>query len=116
VTRKPSTSKHEVIGDKLKIEVRFKHRSQADSRRIGWISDLATAGSAAFLHMRNPGHQWVEMERDPNTGSSTVSSPGSIPLAGGASRIDLFSNHGNVANDDQQQPSSPYTQVDLSPK
>ncbi|MDP7290487.1 MAG: hypothetical protein QGH94_21080, partial [Phycisphaerae bacterium] len=63
-----------------------------------------------FLHIPIPEDQWADMERDPKTGSWTVT----IPLKEGASRIDFFSNHGHMANGYQQYLSSPYTRVELS--
>jgi len=108
----PPASSHEVIGDKLKIHVRFENGPQAESGRIWWMYDRAPAGSAPFLHERIPEDQWADMERDPKTGSWTAT----IPLKEGASRIDFFSNHGKKINGYQQYLSSPYTQVELSQK
>ena len=108
----PPTLSHEVIGDKLKIHVRFENGPQAESGRIWWMYDRAPAGSAPFLHVRIPEDQWADMERDPKTGSWTAT----IPLQEGASRVDFFSNHGKVINGYQQYLSSPYTRVELSQK
>ena len=108
----PPTLSHEVIGDKLKIHVRFENGPQAESGRIWWMYDRAPAGSAPFLHVRIPEDQWADMERDPKTGSWTAT----IPLQEGASRVDFFSNHGKVVNEYQQYLSSPYTRVELSQK
>jgi hypothetical protein len=107
----PPNSSHEVMGDKLKIQVRFENGPQAESGRIWWMYDRAPAGSAPFLHERIPEDQWADMERDPKTGSWTAT----IPLQEGASRIDFFSNHGHMANGYKQCLSSPYTRVELSP-
>jgi len=107
----PPTSSHEVIGDKLKIHVRFENGPQAESGRIWWMYDRAPAGSAPFLHVPIPEDQWADMERDPKTGSWTAT----IPLREGASRVDFFSNHGHMVNGYQQYLSSPYTRVELSP-
>ncbi|MCP4857527.1 MAG: hypothetical protein GY903_23845 [Fuerstiella sp.] len=108
----PPTSSHEVIGDKLKIHVRFENGPQAESGRIWWMYDRAPAGSAPFLHERIPEDHWADMERDPKTGSWTAT----IPLQERASRIDFFSNHGKEVNGYQQYLSSPYTRVELSHK
>jgi len=108
----PPASSHEVIGDKLKIHVRFENGPQAESGRIWWMYDRAPAGSAPFLHVRIPEDQWADMERDPKTGSWTAT----IPLQKGASRIDFFTNHGKKINGYQQYLSSPYTRVELSQK
>jgi hypothetical protein len=107
---KPPTSSHEVIGDKLEINVRFENGPQAESGRIWWMYNRAPAGSAPFLHVPIPEDQWAEMERDPKTGSWTAT----IPLQEGASRVDFFSNHGKVVNGYKQHLSSPYTRVELS--
>jgi hypothetical protein len=106
----PLTSSNKVIGDKLKIQVRFENGPQAESGRIWWMYDRAPAGSAPFLHVRIPEDQWADMEQDPKTGSWTAI----IPLQEGASRVDFFSNHGKVVNGYQQYILSPYTRVDLS--
>ena len=106
----PPTSSNKVIGDKLKIQVRFENGPQAETGRIWWMYDRAPAGSAPFLHVRIPEDQWADMEQDPKTGSWTAI----IPLQEGASRVDFFSNHGKVVNGYQQYISSPYTRVDLS--
>jgi hypothetical protein len=105
----PPTSSHEVIGDKLKIQVRFKDGPQAESGRIWWMYDRAPAGSAPFLHESIPEDQWMDMKRDPKTGSWTAT----IPLQEGASRVDFFTNHGKGVNGYQQYLSSPYTRVEL---
>ena len=108
----PPASSHEMIGDKLKIHVRFENGPQAESGRIWWMYDRAPAGSAPFLHVRIPEDQWADMERDPQTGFWTAT----IPLQEGASRVDFFSNYGKVVNGYQQYLSSPYTRVELSQK
>ena len=99
-----------MIGDKLKIHVRFENGPQAESGRIWWMYDRAPAGSAPFLHVPIPEDQWADMEWDPKTGSWTAT----IPLQEWASRVDFFSNHGKVVNEYQQYLSSPYTRVELS--
>jgi hypothetical protein len=99
-----------VIGDKLKIHVRFENGPQAESGRIWWMYDRAPAGSAPFLHVPISEDQWADMERDPKTGAWTAT----IPLQEGASRVDFFSNHGKVVNGYQHYLSSPYTRVELS--
>jgi hypothetical protein len=105
----PPTSSHEVIGNKLKIQVRFADGPQAESGRIWWMYDRAPAGSAPFLHVRIPDDQWADMQRDPKTGSWTAT----IELQERASRVDFFSNHRKVVNEYQQYLSSPYTRVEL---
>ena len=107
---KPPTSSHEVMGDKLKINVRFENGPKAKSGRIWWIYDRAPTGSAPFLHVQIPQDQWADMERAPKTGSWTAT----IPLQEGASRVDFFTNHGHMSNGYQQYLSSPYTRVELS--
>jgi len=107
----PPTSSYEVIGDKLKIHVRFENGPQAESGRIWWMYDRAPVGSAPFLYEPIPEDQWADMERDPKTGSWIAT----IPLEEGASRIDFFSNHGKVVNGYQQYLSSPYTRVEFRP-
>ena len=107
----PPTSSHEVIGDTLKVRIRFENGPLAESGRIWWMYDRPPAGSAPFLHERIPENQWADMERDPRTGSWTAT----IPLQEGASRVDFFSNHGKMVNGYQQYLSSPYTRVELSP-
>jgi hypothetical protein len=106
----PSSS-HKVDKDKLRVRVSFNEGPQPTSGRIWWMYDRAPAGSAPFLHIPIPEDQWADMKRDPKTGSWTAT----IPLKEGASRIDLFSNHGHMANGYQQYHSSPYTRVELSP-
>jgi poly(3-hydroxybutyrate) depolymerase len=106
----PPTSDHKVEKDKLRVTVRFKEGTQPKSGRIWWIYDRAPAGSAPFLHVAIPEDQWMDMKRDPKTGSWTAT----IPLKEGASRIDFFSNHGHMANGYQMYLSSPYTRVELS--
>ena len=105
----PPTSSHEVIADKLKVQVRFNDGPQAESGRIWWMYNRAPAGSAPFLHERIPEDQWADMKRDPKTSSWTAT----IPLQEGASRVDFFSNHGKVVNGYKQYLSSPYTRVKL---
>jgi hypothetical protein len=107
----PPTSSHEVIGDKLKIHVRFENGPQAESGRIWWMYDRAPAGSAPFRHVPSPEDQWADMERDPKTGSWTAT----IPLQEGVSRVDFFTNHGHMANGYKQYLSSPYTRIEFSP-
>ncbi|MDE2643628.1 MAG: hypothetical protein OSB55_12870, partial [Verrucomicrobiota bacterium] len=106
----PPTSSHEVIGGKLKIQVRFQDGPQAESGRIWWIYDRTPAGSAPFLHERIPEDQWADMQWDAKTGTWTAT----IPLKKGAARVDFFSNHGNMSNGYKQYLSSPYTRVELS--
>jgi len=106
----PPASSHEINKDKLRVRVSFDEGPQPTSGRIWWMYDRAPAGSAPFLHIPIPEDQWADMERDPKTGSWTVT----IPLKEGASRIDFFSNHGHMANGYQQYHSSPYTRVELS--
>ena len=106
----PPTSRYQVIGNKLMIEVRFKDGPQPESGRIWWIYDRAPAGSAPFLHERIPEDQWTDMQLDEKTNAWTAI----IPLKEGASRIDFFTNHGNESNGYQQYLSSPYTRVELS--
>jgi len=106
----PPASSHKVDKDKLTVRVSFDEGPQPTSGRIWWIYDRAPAGSAPFLHVQIPEDQWVDMERDPKTGSWTAT----IPLKEGAHRIDFFSNHGHMANGYQQYLSSPYTRVELS--
>jgi len=106
----PPASSHEINKDKLRVRVSFDEGPQPTSGRIWWMYDRAPAGSAPFLHVPIPEDQWADMERDPKTGSWTVT----IPLKEGASRIDFFSNHGHMANGYQQYHSSPYTRVELS--
>jgi hypothetical protein len=107
----PPSSSHEVIGDKLKIRVRFENGPQPKSGRIWWIYDRAPAGSAPFLHVPIPEDQWMDMKHDAKTGAWTAT----IRLEEGASRIDFFSNHGRMVNGYQQYFSSPYARVELSP-
>ena len=107
----PPTSIHKVDKDKLKVHVSFDDGPQPTSGRIWWINDRVPAGSAPFLHVPIPDDQWMDMQRDPKTGSWTAT----IPLKEGASRIDFFTNHGHLANGYQQYLSSPYTRVQLSP-
>lgn len=107
----PPTSDHKVEKDKLRVTVRFKEGPQPKSGRIWWIYDRAPAGSAPFLHVPIPDDQWMDMKRDTKTGAWTAT----IPLKDGASRIDLFSNHGRMVNGYKHYLSSPYTRVELSP-
>ena len=107
---KPPASSHKVDKDKLTVSVSFKEGPQPISGRIWWIYDRAPEGSAPFLHVLIPEDHWADMERDPKTGSWTAT----IPLKEGASRVDFFSNHGQVANGYKQYLSSPYTRVVLS--
>jgi hypothetical protein len=104
----PPTSSHEVVGDKLKVQVRFENGPQAESGRIWWMYDRAPAGSAPFLHVPIPKDQWKDMEYDAKTGAWTAT----IPLKNGFSRIDFFSNHGLEVNGYKQYLSSPYTRVE----
>ncbi|MEM7143522.1 MAG: hypothetical protein AAF591_00210 [Verrucomicrobiota bacterium] len=106
----PPTASHEVDGDELKVSVRFENGPPAESGRLWWMYDRAPAGSAPFLHVPIPEDQWMEMDRDEETGAWTAT----IPLKKGASHIDVFSNHGKVVNGYRQYLSSPYTRVELS--
>jgi haloalkane dehalogenase len=107
----PPSASHEVKGNELLVTVRFENGPQAESGRLWWMYDRAPAGSAPFLHIPIPEDQWLDMERDEETGAWTAT----IPLKKGASHIDVFSNHGKVVNGYQQYLSSPYTRVELSP-
>jgi hypothetical protein len=108
----PPSSSHEVVGDELKVQVRFENGPQAESGRIWWMYDRAPAGSAPFLHVPIPKDQWMDMEFDAESGTWTAT----IPLENGYSRIDFFSNHGLEVNGYKQYLSSPYTRVeDLNP-
>lgn len=108
---KPPTSSYEVDQDKLSVRVRFDEGPQPTSGRIWWIYDRAPAGSAPFLHVQIPENQWMDMEHDAQTGTWTAT----LPLKSGYSRIDFFSNHGQVTNGYKQYLSSPYTRVELGP-
>jgi hypothetical protein len=109
----PPASSHEINKDKLRVRVSFDEGPQPTSGRIWWMYDRAPAGSAPFLHIPIPEDQWADMERDPKTGSWTVT----IPLKEGASRIDFFSNHRKtIRYRGRPLPtyiSSPYTRVEL---
>jgi len=105
-----------VVGDKLKINVRFEDGPQAESGRIWWMVDRAPTGSAPFLYEWIPEDQWADMKLDPKTGSWTATIPLKKVKENGASRIDFFTNHGKVVNGFQHYLSSPYTRVELSTK
>lgn len=107
----PPTSSHKVDKETVRVQVSFDGGPQPTSGRIWWIYDRAVAGSAPFLHEPIPDDQWMDMQRDPKTGSWTAA----IPLQEGASRVDFFTNHGHMANGYKQYLSSPYTRVELSP-
>ena len=108
---KPPKSSHKVDKDKLSVSVNFNEGPQPISGRIWWIYDRAPEGSVPFLHIQIPEDQWMDMECDAKTDAWTAA----IPLKGGSSRIDFFSNHGLEVNGYKHYLSSPYTRVELCP-
>ncbi len=105
----PPKSNFQVDQNELRVRVRFDAGPQPQSGRIWWIYDRAPAGSAPFLHVQIPEDQWVDMQRDEETGEWSAT----LPLKEGHSQIDFFSNHGRITNGFKQYISSPYTRVPL---
>lgn len=105
--------KCELIGDKLKVSVKFKAGSKTESGRIWWIYDRGPDGSAAYIRELFPDDQWADMKQAESAGAWTVE----IPIKGSHQTIDFFSNHKKTlkyrGEDLQTYLSSPYQRVNL---
>ena len=103
----------ELIGDKLKVSVKFKVGSKTESGRIWWIYDRGPDGSAAYIRELFPDDQWADMKRDESAETWTVE----IPIEESHQTIDFFSNHKKNLKyrdaDLQTYLSSPYQRVVL---
>jgi hypothetical protein len=107
----PPSVAHSVADGVLSVTVRFPQHSGAETGRIWWIFDRAPDGSPNYLSQLIPDGNTREMTQ--NADSWTVE----IPLAPGASRIDVFSNHRKTLRyagvSYATYLSSPYTRVEL---
>ena len=101
----------ELIGDKLKVSVKFKADSKTESGRIWWIYDRGPDGSAAYIRKLFPEDQWADMKWDKSAEVWTVE----IPIKGNHQTIDFFSNHKKTltyrGEELQTYLSSPYQRV-----
>jgi len=79
----------ELIGNKLKVSVKFKAGSKTESGRIWWIYDRGPNGSAAYICELFPEDQWADMKWDESAEAWTVE----IPIEASHQTIDFFSNH-----------------------
>jgi len=103
----------ELIGNKLKVTVKFKADSKTENGRIWWIYDRGPDGSAAYIRELFPADQWADMKWDKSAEVWTVE----IPIKGSHQTIDFFSNHKKTLNyrgaDLRTYLSSPYQRVVL---
>lgn len=112
----PPAVKHEVVGDRLRVTVRFKPQSGAESGRIFWMFNRGPDGSAAYLREKIPDNNSAEMEFDKKASAWIAE----IPIDSKASHLDFFSNHRKtITYRGKKYPtylSSPYTRVPVPKK
>ena len=103
----------ELVGNQLKVSVKFKEGSKPESGRIWWIYDRGPDGSAAYIRELFPEDQWADMKWDESAESWAFE----IPIKAGRQTIDFFSNHGKTFKYQgvnlQTYISSPYQRVTL---
>lgn len=88
----PPAVEHEIVGDHIKIRVRFPPNSGDENGRIWWVFDRAPDGSPNYINELIPNENSAKMTRDPEHGAWTAS----IQIDPKASRIDFFTNHRKI--------------------
>jgi len=107
------TVEWKVNGDVVEVAVQFRAGSGEESGRIWWMTNRPPDGSPGYLSEMIPDDNWMDMERDGESGAWTAS----IPIPADAQRLDFFSNHRKVVSYRGKTYatylSSPYTRVVL---
>ena len=85
----PPEVEHEIVGDRIKIRVRFHPNSGDESGRIWWMFDRAPDGSPNYLKELIPDENSTEMACDSERDVWTAE----IQLDPSATQIDFFTNH-----------------------